>query len=303
MNGDGAIGLAYSVTGPSLFPSIRFTGQTAAASGSGQMDVEETTILDGGGVQTLGFGRWGDYSMTSVDPVDDRTFWHTNEYYETTSARDYRTRIASFELPSGGLALSATNTTPLTVAPGDSVTFAYTISNATDSDLAGDLFFEMTPAGLAGIITSGVIPAGQSTSGTFTQPVPDTTLVGTYAYTISVGQFPDVSRASRTFTLAVVGATATESQTAPDAVLLGAAYPNPFRAAATFSFALPVPDDLTLEVLDVLGRRVALLAEGTHAAGAHRATFDATGLPSGAYVVRLVTGSGQSEVQRLTLLR
>ena len=29
--------------------------------------------------------RWGDYSALTVDPVDDCTFWYTQEYYATTA--------------------------------------------------------------------------------------------------------------------------------------------------------------------------------------------------------------------------
>jgi hypothetical protein len=37
--------------------------------------------------------------MMAVDPVDDCTFWYTQEYYATTSARGWQTRIASFRFP------------------------------------------------------------------------------------------------------------------------------------------------------------------------------------------------------------
>jgi hypothetical protein len=44
-------------------------------------------------------GRWGDYSSTSIDPADDCTFWHVNQYYEQGNGGntnfDWSTRIAS----------------------------------------------------------------------------------------------------------------------------------------------------------------------------------------------------------------
>jgi hypothetical protein len=57
------------------------------------------TLTAGGGSQT-GTLRWGNYSSMDVDPVDDCTFWYTTEYYSATSAAGWRTRIASFTLPS-----------------------------------------------------------------------------------------------------------------------------------------------------------------------------------------------------------
>ena len=101
MNGRGEIALGYSVSSDSDFPSIYVAGQTADYSGTGIMNVGETLVHAGGGSQE-GASRWGDYSMMSVDPRDDRTFWYTNEYYAETAAFDFNTRIASFRLHGGG---------------------------------------------------------------------------------------------------------------------------------------------------------------------------------------------------------
>lgn len=102
MNGNGDIGLGYSVTGSNTFPSIYVTGQTANASGSGVMNVRETLVVAGGGSQEGSANRWGDYSMMSVDPSDDETFWYTQEYYASTGSFDFNTRIAAFDLDGSG---------------------------------------------------------------------------------------------------------------------------------------------------------------------------------------------------------
>ncbi len=107
MNGRGDIALGYSLTSDTEYPSIYVTGQTADYSGTGIMNVAETLLHAGGGSQE-GASRWGDYSMMSVDPKDDRTFWYTQEYYEETGAFDFNTRIASFRLPVSNAAADAT---------------------------------------------------------------------------------------------------------------------------------------------------------------------------------------------------
>lgn len=104
INAAGEISLGYSHSSSTDFPSIRFTGQTTAASGTGTMDILETVIIQGNGAQE-GASRWGDYAMMSVDPVDDR-FWFTTEYYAATGSFDFNTRIASYEL---GLPAQATD--------------------------------------------------------------------------------------------------------------------------------------------------------------------------------------------------
>src|SRR5438128_4621151 len=60
------------------------------------MTVAETTIMAGSGAQ--GNERWGDYSSLNVDPVDDCTFWYTNEYLP--AGGNWSTRIARFRFTS-----------------------------------------------------------------------------------------------------------------------------------------------------------------------------------------------------------
>ncbi len=99
MDGMGNIALGYSVSSSTTFPSIRFTGHTAGAA-PGVMDVAEESIFAGTGSQTNP-NRWGDYTMMTVDPNDDATFWYTNEYYAQTSAFNWKTRIGAFNLGTG----------------------------------------------------------------------------------------------------------------------------------------------------------------------------------------------------------
>ena len=63
----------------------------------------EATIIAGSGSQTDNtYNRWGDYSMMAVDPVDDCTFWYTQEWVQTTGSNTWKTRIGSFQFPDCG---------------------------------------------------------------------------------------------------------------------------------------------------------------------------------------------------------
>ena len=86
---------------------------------------------------------------------------------------------------------------------------------------------------------------------------------------------------------------------APDVLVLEA-FPNPSAGRATVAFALPDAAGVELAVYDVLGRRVALLAEGAFEGGHHEAAFDGSALPAGLYVVHLQAGDAV-RTQRLTL--
>lgn len=65
---------------------------------------------------------------------------------------------------------------------------------------------------------------------------------------------------------------------------------------------LDVASEVSVAVYDVLGREVAVLYEGSLAAGTHKLAFDGDALPTGVYVVR-ATGDGMHATQRLTVVR
>ena len=95
MDGAGNMALGYSVSGPNTFPSIRYVGRLAVDP-LGTMPQGETTLIAGTGSQIA--NRWGDYSAMSVDPVDDCTFWYTNEY--TNPSHNWSTRVGRFNFDS-----------------------------------------------------------------------------------------------------------------------------------------------------------------------------------------------------------
>lgn len=99
MDRQGNIGLGYSVSSTSVSPSIRYAGRLSGDP-LGQLAQGETELIAGSGYQTHSSGRWGDYSMMGVDPVDDCTFWYTQEYYDSIGVAPWKTRIGTFKFPS-----------------------------------------------------------------------------------------------------------------------------------------------------------------------------------------------------------
>ena len=93
--------------------------------------------------------------------------------------------------------------------------------------------------------------------------------------------------------IAVTEQTPVASEGAPErGTALAPPAPNPSRGTARIAYTLDADGPATLEVLDGLGRRVAVLANGPHAAGEHVAHAD--GLAAGVYVVRLTTADGSA---------
>jgi hypothetical protein len=91
----------------------------------------------------------------------------------------------------------------------------------------------------------------------------------------------------------------------PATVELNQNAPNPFTASTGTTIAFHIhgssPQHVTLEVMDLLGRRVATLTDGMRAAGPHSVSFSDEGLSRGMYLYRL--SSGKTVVARRMLVR
>ncbi len=92
------------------------------------------------------------------------------------------------------------------------------------------------------------------------------------------------------------------SRAVPQNTALLQNYPNPFNPGTVIEFQLHHSGDVSLAVYDVLGREVAVLANGTLAAGTYRVPFDGRQYASGIYYYRLVTGSF-AQSKRMLLMK
>jgi N-acetylneuraminic acid mutarotase len=98
MDNDSDLAVGFSASSSSINPQIRYAGRLAGDP-PGQLSQGEAHLFDGTGSQLDTVSRWGDYSDMTVDPIDDCTFWYTQEYYQTTSSFNWRTRIGNFTFP------------------------------------------------------------------------------------------------------------------------------------------------------------------------------------------------------------
>jgi len=88
----------------------------------------------------------------------------------------------------------------------------------------------------------------------------------------------------------------------PRSIYLLSAYPNPFNSATQIAFTVPVTQRVSLQLYDVLGREVAVLLDEIKTAGAHRVSFDGSGLASGVYFCRMEAGK-EARMQKIVLIR
>jgi hypothetical protein len=79
-------------------------------------------------------------------------------------------------------------------------------------------------------------------------------------------------------------------------------YPNPFNPTTVIRYELPEAEMVSLKVYDMMGREVAILANGRIDAGIHRVKFSATNLASGVYLYTL-RSKNYSVTKKLLLVR
>lgn len=116
--------------------------------------------------------------------------------------------------------------------------------------------------------------------------------------------------ATQVSVLAAVGASTTsvEHGDLPVSFSLGQNYPNPFNPATRIQFEMPAGiSDVRLEIVDVLGRRIRILAAGPRSGGRHQVSWDGRSdagfeVPSAIYIYTLTVG-GERISRTMTLLR
>lgn len=176
----GNIAVGYSVSSSTTFPSIRIAGRLTGDP-AGELSQGEASIVDGTGYQNDPASRWGDYSMMTVDPVDQCTFWYTTEYIATTNADpligNWQTKIAKFNFGAGNC--SAPPTYTISGAVTDQALVP--IANASVTTDTG--YFATT--GADGIYTLSGLPAGDVT-----------VTVAALGYLIPVSQVISITNAS-----------------------------------------------------------------------------------------------------------
>ncbi len=104
-----------------------------------------------------------------------------------------------------------------------------------------------------------------------------------------------------TMRVTLAGGTATPEAPANETDLLGV-FPNPARSRADLHFRLAEPAEVSLTVVDALGREVAVVLDREQPGGPHEVELDTSRLAPGVYTVRLETAAGRW-IRRLVVVR
>jgi hypothetical protein len=189
MDKAGDLAVGYSVSGSSLNPTIRYAGRVPTDPAS-TLEAE-VNVVTGAGSQTTGLGRWGDYSAMQIDPVDDCTFWYTQEYIKSNGTFNWNTRIANFKFPNCGstapdFTVSAAPPS-LTITRGSHGTSTITVTSVNDFNSTTTLSASGLPNGVTAAFSSNPVtpPANGDATSTLTLTASGTATTGTATVTIT----------------------------------------------------------------------------------------------------------------------
>jgi hypothetical protein len=197
-NGNVALAYAYSSTGE--YPGIAYT----ALSSSGPLGSE--TVLKAGEA-TLISTRYGDYAGTALDPYDDLTIWHVEEYAKLLSgAGEWGTWISAIQIAGAtsepDFSISAAPASPPAVLPGATQTYTVTVNALNGFSGTVNLAVSGLPAGATGSFSPASVSVGATpATATLTVTTTSATTGGNYTLTIT-GTAGSIVHAS-TVTLAV----------------------------------------------------------------------------------------------------
>ncbi len=154
MDKDRNILLGYSKSSLTINPGIYLAGRLASDPINTLGD--EIEMQASTGVQLAAGNRWGDYSAMTLDPIDQCTFYYTNEYLKTTGSFHWSTRIASYKFPSCTSAANAYGTVTGTITSAETGTPIEGVRVALSNNFAG-------ASNASGVYTI-LVPAGTYTA-------------------------------------------------------------------------------------------------------------------------------------------
>ncbi len=182
MDSAGNIGMAYSASSGTVFPSIRYTGRLSSDA-LGTMPQGEGEIIAGTGSQT-GSQRWGDYSSINLDPTDDCTFWVVNEYVPVTGS-NWTLRVGSFrfnECGTPGFSLGASPANQSICTPANA-SYTVNLNSIASFNSPVALLASGNPAPSTALFTPNPVPTLPNTS---TLTIGNTATVAAGSYTIQI---------------------------------------------------------------------------------------------------------------------
>jgi hypothetical protein len=318
VSGQGHAALGFSTAGTTFHADAATVGRLASDVLGGLESVaiytsSSTAYNPPNNPGGTGGRRWGDYSLTTLDPLDDMTIWTIQMFCNASNS--YGCRAIKLIAPPPATPASAPP-----VAKG----LASTSVVVTGGSIAGSGFFDPGPDLSAPALPFHHLSVAITNTGVTGNPptvnavsvidpthlrldlntsAADANLPG-QKYSVIVTN-PDGQAVTGAGVLEV-DATVTAVGADANAFRLESIVPNPTTGSAHVAFTVAFQTMVRLTVVDVQGREIAVLADGLLAAGRHEADWNGrrggVRAPAGIYFIRYRAG-GVQQVRRLAVMR
>lgn len=210
---------------------------------------------------------------------------------------------------------------PIEVQPGGYFTYTGILTNNTAQPQSSDVWVMLDVPGYGSygpVQQFNNVPLGPNQTLSYEgarQNIPGFAPLGEYDYIAYCGDYPNSPVDSASFTFTVVQGIGGDAdgwilngwfnddiETLPSRTELLGNFPNPFNPTTTFSYALADESNVSLEVYNLMGRKVATVFEGHQEAGYRTVQWNAGDYSSGVYFYKL-TVDDQVFTKRMTLLK
>lgn len=200
MDNQGNIGLGFTIVSETMYPSIRFTGRMAHDP-LGTMTIEEGVLGDGNSKDPS--YRYGDYAQITIDPNDDKTFWHIGEYFNNNSRTS---RVGVFKIASdyaNDMGVESIDS-PMDGVLTDAEEITITINNfGNDPQTDIPVSYKIDDGMFVNELFVGTIAPGASAQYTFNAAANMGTIGQTYSIAATTGLINDENTANDTLTVVV----------------------------------------------------------------------------------------------------
>ena len=230
-----------------------------------------------------GFRRWGDYSMTSLDPSDDMTMWTVQEFCNATNT--YGVQVVRLKAPP-----------PATPSACNPATLGLGATNAnvivTGTSTSGSGFFD-PGSGFTNRLVASVSGTGVTVNSvTYTDPT---------HFTLNVTVAANAASGARTIT--VVNPDAQSAASASGILTIGLPAPNIIAAGSALTVETSAPTNSAIDPGEIVTVNFSLQNNGTADSTALTAALLATGgvkSPSAAQSYGALTTGGAAVTRAFT---
>ncbi|MDP8208312.1 MAG: carboxypeptidase regulatory-like domain-containing protein [Candidatus Electryonea clarkiae] len=129
---------------------------------------------------------------------------------------------------------------------------------------------------------------------------------GEYSFVYTVTAVYDEGETEESNSVEVIWSTSVKDRPfsgVPTEWALEAVYPNPFNPTLHVVLGVPQVSNVTVEIMDILGRRVAVLHQGDLSAAYHRVGWNATGHTTGLYFLRVTSNTGFNQINKVMFIK